>query len=168
MCQVIHPQGFEVLGHVVQNVAQFLHEQRVNMDAMNSDIDEHISQIMHVVDTLIARVGRSSVALHGNSDNLKKTTTQELESLNACVKRLYDNPTLLVGRHEASLSKTPHVQLIEQMRADIETLKSRCDLSTNMFPLGEIKSQLQPWFYDIVKTTWESLGIELRTDICSM
>ena len=164
----IHPQRFEVLEDVVQNVVQFLHEQRVNVDAMQSDIDEHISRIVHVGDDLIACVGENDVTLHGEIADMKKTTTQELELLNARVEWPYRNVTPLVGRHEASPSKTPHVPLIQQMRADIDSLKSRPDPSTILFLWGEIKSQSELWVHDIVKRTLESLGIEMRTDNRSM
>ena len=49
----IHSQRFEVLGDVVQNIIQFLHEQRLNIDVMHSDVDQRISRIVHVGDSLL-------------------------------------------------------------------------------------------------------------------
>ena len=89
----IHPQRFEVLGDVVQNIIQFLHEQRLNIDVMHSDVDQRISRIVHVGDSLLARVGD----VDGDINEVKKTLSNmdqqygknnhtmssEMESLNA-------------------------------------------------------------------------------------
>ena len=67
-----HPQRFEVLGDVVQNIIQFLHEQRLNIDVMHSDVDQRISRIVHVGDSLLARVGD----VDGDTNEVKKTLSK--------------------------------------------------------------------------------------------
>ena len=167
----IHPQRFEVLGDVVQNIIQFLHEQRLNIDVMHSDVDQRISRIVHVGDSLLARVGD----VDGDINEVKKTLSNmeqqygknnhtmssEMESLNARVRWLYRQVSSLVGRHEASPSKNPYVPLIQQIQTDISTLQSR----HNALSVEDIKVQLGPWVREIITKALEPFGVEMRNEV---
>ena len=162
ICEAIHPDCFEVLGDVVQNIIQFLHEQRLNIDVMHSDVDQRISRIVHVGDSLLARVGDVDGDIHEVKKTLSNmdqqygknnhTMSSEMESLNARVRWLYRQVSSLVS---------PYVPLIQQIQTDISTLQSR----RNALSVEDIKVQLGPWVCEIITKALEPFGVEVRNEV---